>query len=82
VAGPDRALVGTTVTVTPGTWTGEDATSTVTYQWLRWVGLTDRAHSRRDRDVLHDEDTAPEPAARQILVTPNCELPPDDSNPF
>jgi hypothetical protein len=21
-------------------------------------------------------------AARQILVTPNCELPPDDSNPF
>jgi hypothetical protein len=39
VAGPDRALVGTTVTVTPGTWTGEDATSTVTYQWLRWVGL-------------------------------------------
>ena len=37
-AGPSPALVGATVTATPGTWSGEDATSTVSYQWYRYYG--------------------------------------------
>jgi len=38
VLAPNVPLVGNTVTVTPGTWTGEDATSTVSYQWFRFLG--------------------------------------------
>lgn len=37
VAGRDHPLIGQTVTVTPGTWSNEDATSTVTYQWDRYI---------------------------------------------
>jgi hypothetical protein len=38
VASPDPAAVGATATVTPGTWSGEDPTSTVSYQWYRYYG--------------------------------------------
>lgn len=45
VLGPNNAPVGATVTVTPGTWSGEDATSTTTYQWYRYVGQVPKAIS-------------------------------------
>ena len=37
VLAPDHPLIGQTVTVTPGTWSNEDATSTVSYQWYRAI---------------------------------------------
>ena len=38
VLGPNDVVVGGVATVTSGTWSGEDATSTFTYQWYRYVG--------------------------------------------
>src|ERR1700753_316017 len=38
VLSPNDPVVGAAVTVTPGTWAGEDATSTVSYQWFRAAG--------------------------------------------
>jgi hypothetical protein len=38
VAAPTPALVGQSVTATAGTWSNEDATSSVTYQWYRYYG--------------------------------------------
>ena len=38
VLSPNAPVVGAAVMVTPGTWAGEDATSTVSYQWLRAAG--------------------------------------------
>ena len=32
------AVIGATVTATPGTWSGEDATSEVSYQWEHFTG--------------------------------------------